>query len=735
MAQSCAAEDATMSTEVTSTEFSVDAMQQFKRFLMLGCENTKNITTCIDIVKSNISNLMKLIQDGGYGCDVIKVLKEYRKEGKCEKLHCLLMCLAICAVNESTKTATRKILTDICYIPTHLFMFLEFCFQFEQKNRNYEDLVKLLGYNLYNKEKAIKEKPKKKKKTKNKSKKSTKEGHDEPTKKEHDESTREEHDESTKKQVAEGMEVCAETECAGTQQLGTATGSKRNIEAVAESSEAKKSLIEVEVAKEQITQGVKDIDLNKEATNVDMVDSTKMAAKKVGRKDTKPRQGEISKRQIVSKYRKFIEAWYTDKEKSAVSFLYLLTKYQSRYGWDHAMLFRYAHVSIPESDEEKDVKDIIVKYCLKGYEAAIADLDVKKVYIEQPKSRLKDFLDTLKELKQLKVVTNETEQKIVEIIESKYRGVNGQKVVMYAMPRQNPLYDDENSMACKSRLHLAFEHLPSMFFNSKKVWQALLKDIPLTSLLFNLTRMIKLGIFESEENITCLEKSLSEDKIKKAGLSVHPLRMLTALWNVDSELSMRDPEQNPRSSDICGILRNAFYHSFRCDDCKSKTDQKIIISIEASSAMLQTGFLLHHFLSPAMTAVALSTVLLKSHQSSTVYVGNLKTTLQPEKILKNMRKVAEKNPVKTDPSFAIEETIRRKETVDAFLIFAKSSSSKSYAEFKRYQTEFGENGVKLIICSMTANSSMIADPGNSSIREVCSGDANFVNEICKILEE
>lgn len=90
-------------------------------------------------------------------------------------------------------------------------------------------------------------------------------------------------------------------------------------------------------------------------------------------------------------------------------------------------------------------------------------------YIEQPKSRIKDFLDTLKELKQLNKVTNETEQTIVEIIESKYRGVNGQKVVMYAMPRQNPLHDDENSMACKSRLHLAFEHLPSMFFNSKKV--------------------------------------------------------------------------------------------------------------------------------------------------------------------------------------------------------------------------------------------------------------------------
>lgn len=97
--------------------------------------------------------------------------------------------------------------------------------------------------------------------------------------------------------------------------------------------------------------------------------------------------------------------------------------------------------------------------------------------------------------------------------------------------------------------------------------------------------------------------------------------------------------------------------------------------------------------------------------------------------------VIQKNPVKTDPSFAIEETIRRKEKVDAFLIFAKSSSSKSYAEFKRYQTEVGENDVKLIICSMTANSSMIADPGDSSVREVCSGDANFVNEICKILEE
>ena len=75
----------------------------------------------------------------GRGVEVVQKIKEVSVNRRSVKQNSLLLAYAICARSndKDTKKAAYALLSEICRIPTHLFMFIKFC---EQESRGGEEV-------------------------------------------------------------------------------------------------------------------------------------------------------------------------------------------------------------------------------------------------------------------------------------------------------------------------------------------------------------------------------------------------------------------------------------------------------------------------------------------------------------------------------------------------------------------------------------------------------------------
>ncbi|CAF2857746.1 unnamed protein product [Rotaria sp. Silwood2] len=107
--------------------WAVDDMQRLKRFLCLGCEGGTYYQGEKELGIENAKAILKLIEDGR-GVEVVDTIKTYSIEGRTSKQNPIMFALALCAKSTdlSTKRAAYGSLSEICRIPTHLFMFIKY---------------------------------------------------------------------------------------------------------------------------------------------------------------------------------------------------------------------------------------------------------------------------------------------------------------------------------------------------------------------------------------------------------------------------------------------------------------------------------------------------------------------------------------------------------------------------------------------------------------------------------
>jgi 60 kDa SS-A/Ro ribonucleoprotein len=105
--------------------------------------------------------------------------------------------------------------------------------------------------------------------------------------------------------------------------------------------------------------------------------------------------------------RKAIQKWYT--EKPPMKLAMDVTKYQKREGWSHADVARVTH---PKSDNP--AIQCVLKYAVRGFDEmlkAFPDSD-------QNSEELNSVLSFLKAVEEMKSLTMETEDRVVELIEA-----------------------------------------------------------------------------------------------------------------------------------------------------------------------------------------------------------------------------------------------------------------------------------------------------------------------------
>jgi 60 kDa SS-A/Ro ribonucleoprotein len=117
--------------------YKLSPLEQLKRFLYLGTEGGTYYIEENDLTQINLESLESALSDERDRHVVLELIKDYSKKAfkKDYVIYVLARCCSFKEDQEFRKEA-YSIMLDVCTIPTHLFMFLEFC---EIINRKYNN--------------------------------------------------------------------------------------------------------------------------------------------------------------------------------------------------------------------------------------------------------------------------------------------------------------------------------------------------------------------------------------------------------------------------------------------------------------------------------------------------------------------------------------------------------------------------------------------------------------------
>lgn len=170
-------------------------------------------------------------------------------------------------------------------------------------------------------------------------------------------------------------------------------------------------------------------------------------------------------------HRRAIANWYLNYgKKGKGEFLALhMTKYKTRFGWNHKDVFRLCHIK-PEVDHP-EIK-YLVMVSTKGKEKT-------------------DKSDFVQQEKQKPEYENSDLKKVM--------------VFMDAVEKAEKCRESDTMTRLILEHKLTREHVPTDLLKSKEIWKALIKFMPMTAMIRNLGKMSQLELLEPgsfEENLT-----------------------------------------------------------------------------------------------------------------------------------------------------------------------------------------------------------------------------------------
>lgn len=106
----------------------VTDLMRFQRFLILGSEGGTYYISEKELTKDNVKLIFELIKSEN-GNEVLNIIESFAKENRVFKQNNLMFSLAACCKcnNPEVKHRAYSLVQEIIYIPTNLFMFLEYC--------------------------------------------------------------------------------------------------------------------------------------------------------------------------------------------------------------------------------------------------------------------------------------------------------------------------------------------------------------------------------------------------------------------------------------------------------------------------------------------------------------------------------------------------------------------------------------------------------------------------------
>lgn len=414
--------------------------------------------------------------------------------------------------------------------------------------------------------------------------------------------------------------------------------------------------------------------------------------------------------------RRELSSWY-NREPSKVA--YQILKYQSRFNWSHRDVLRKAHI-IPSSDEH----NILFSYIADGwgsdwYYSETVGYKGEPTYSFS--GTVGNVTPKTSHKVQLSLVTNST---FLEQIA--------------AYEKMKNLSDMSSAILIQQK-NLTIEMVPTERRNSQLVWQSLLYNMPIGSMIRNLNKFSSVRLFDnkqpehiaSERNIGYVNvKLLDTELLRKA--RVHPVDLFiaTQAYERGNNMNMRWEVYD----EILENLKHSLSSLLNVDSKEVNENVRVLIAIDHSGSM-DTEVISNTscFEAAVMMATYIKSKFTKSTQvvfSSNMVIGKLNLT---NDVYSNVRQ-AMKSPSTGATSCAdpIVWAKNNKENYDAIVIL---TDSETWAGNENVRYAIGQyrdkinSKMRFVNVAMVGNTFTLADPMSNLDMEMTSFDTGIVNVI------
>nr|XP_015830054.2 60 kDa SS-A/Ro ribonucleoprotein [Nothobranchius furzeri]XP_015830055.2 60 kDa SS-A/Ro ribonucleoprotein [Nothobranchius furzeri]XP_015830056.2 60 kDa SS-A/Ro ribonucleoprotein [Nothobranchius furzeri]XP_054592823.1 60 kDa SS-A/Ro ribonucleoprotein [Nothobranchius furzeri] len=389
--------------------------------------------------------------------------------------------------------------------------------------------------------------------------------------------------------------------------------------------------------------------------------------------------------------RKAVSDWYNEQD--ALSLAAAVTRCKQREGWTHQDLLRLAHTR-PASDAVA----LISKYVTKGWK------EVQAAYADKENSdEVIKVLSYLEVVEKVKHSRDETE--VCNLIEEH---------------------------------KLEREQLLTTHLKSKQVWRALLKEMPLHSVLKILGKMTSNKLLEpgSLETQTVCDRLQSESALEKA--KIHPFSILQASENYKRGQGCQGKTKWEADSNILKALDSAFYKSFVNVEPVGK---RLLVAVDVSTSL--SSIVPGTAVSTAVAAAAITMIFAQTEADTDVLSFSdgrvVPCSLRPNMTLADVTAELVKFPNSTtDCTLPIAWATGNRKCVDIFIVLTNNPlwtfSASPVETLTKHRLASGANS-KLVMCGLTSIGHTIADSEDCGLLNICGFDVGAFSVIRSLAQD
>lgn len=281
------------------------------------------------------------------------------------------------------------------------------------------------------------------------------------------------------------------------------------------------------------------------------------------------------------------------------------------------------------------------------------------------------------------------------------------------------------------------EVVPTEMLNEKRIWDALLQNMPMTAMIRNLGKMSSINLLQpNNKNLIKVCDQLTNQEILKAA-RIHPISILMAMQTYKQGKGLKGSLSWSPQAAIIGALDDAFYMSFGNIE---PTGKRTMIGLDISGSMSSpvNG---NPTISACMASTAMAMVTMRTEKHHTYVRGFASANgswyssgtrlvdlglTRKDSLVDAMKKTSNKNFGMTDCSLPMVDALKEKIPVDAFIVY---TDNETYAgkkhpsiALKEYRQKMGIDA-KLIVCATSSTGFSIADPQDRNSLDICGFDA------------
>jgi len=276
------------------------------------------------------------------------------------------------------------------------------------------------------------------------------------------------------------------------------------------------------------------------------------------------------------------------------------------------------------------------------------------------------------------------------------------------------------------------EHLPTELLNTMQIWNALLSGMGMTALIRNLGKLSQIGVTSTRAND--IIKTLTDPKLVKDS-KVHPLQVLVGMKTYSQGKGDLGSMVWTPNSYITTALSTTFRQAF---GNITSTGKRYMIGLDVSGSMSMSMCAGAKNITPREGSVAMAMMTLHAEGAQNVHIYgfsnvfyNFNGKIRPEMTIQDAIKATDVPFGATDCALPMTEALKMyTNTGIVFDVFCVYTDSETYTPtihpqvaLEQYRKATGVDA-KLIVVGMVANQMTIADPKDKNTLNLAGFDTS-----------